>query len=77
MQDIEVVVRESNYDQKIEISRIIKVYLDGNKDDLSWVLEFNKKIDEYIEQVGDSVEKAKKLKVKVGKVLKKRQGDRL
>ncbi|MDB2481801.1 CHC2 zinc finger domain-containing protein [bacterium] len=77
LQDIEVVVRESNYDQKIEISRIIKVYLDGNKDDLSWVLDFNKKIDEYIEQVGDSVEKAKKLKVKVDKVLKKRQGDRL
>jgi DNA primase len=77
LKDIEVVVRESNYDEKIEISRMIKMHLDNNKDDLSWILDFNKKLDEYIEQVGESVEGANKLKIKIKKVLSKRRKERL
>jgi hypothetical protein len=77
LKDIEVVVRESNYDEKIEISRMIKAYLDDNKDDLSWILDFNKKLDEYIEQVGESVEGANKLKKKIERVLLKRRKERV
>jgi DNA primase len=77
LKDIEVVVRESNYDEKIEISRMIKAYLDSNKDDLSWILDFNKKLDEYIEQIGESVEGANKLKIKIEKVLLKRRKEKV
>jgi DNA primase len=72
LKDIEVVVRESNYEQKIEISRMIKFYLDKNKDDLDWMLSFNKKVDLYLEEVGSSVSGAEKLSKKIKKVLKKR-----
>lgn len=72
LKDIEVVVRESNYDKKIEISRMIKKYLDQNKDDLDWIILFNKKVDKYLEDVGNSVDGADKLKVKISKVLEKR-----
>jgi DNA primase len=72
LKDIEVVVRESNYEQKIEISRMIKSYLDKNKDDLDWILSFNKKVDLYLEEVGSSVSGAEKLNKKIEKVLKKR-----
>lgn len=72
LKDIEVVVRESNYEQKVEISRTIKSYLDKNKDDLDWILSFNKKVDLYLEEVGSSVSGAEKLNKKIEKVLKKR-----
>lgn len=76
LKDIEVVMAESNYEEKIEASRLIKSYLDKNKDDLEWIMYFVKKVDGYLEDVGRNVAGAKKLNEKIKKVLKKRHEER-